>query len=162
MIDQTTIQTISVILQSTLVAVVIVAVILAWRWLKVALNRGELQAQNETLAQLTVYAKIFVNAAEQTLAKQPGFAKLDWVLDQFATVMPDVDRDLIRSVVEATVRSLPKDPPKTLTLAAPTFTGTPSSPPATATTTTPPAPANAPAVISYSHKQTKSKARTDG
>jgi len=142
----------SVFLQSIAVVVVIFLAVAGWRWLRVALERGQLQAQNEALAQLTVYAKIFVNAAEQTMRKQPGFAKLDWVLDQFATVMPDVDRDLIRSFVEAAVAGLPKTPPKPVALAAPAtttiFTGTPSSPPQ---------PANcddlAPAETSHSHKE---------
>jgi hypothetical protein len=153
--------TISIFLQSILVAVVIVLCVFAWRWLRVALDRGQLQAQNEALAQLTVYAKIFVNAAEQTLTKQPGFAKLDWVLDQFATVMPDVDKDLIRSVVEATVKAMPKPPPKPLTLAAPpttTFTsgstgymdGPPAPPPPAACDDL--APQRPPPATSHSHK----------
>ena len=144
---------VSVILQSIAVAVVIFLAVAGWRWLRVALERGQLQAQNEALAQLTVYAKIFVNAAEQTLSKQPGFAKLDWVLNQFATVMPDVDRDLIRSFVEATVAGLPKTPAKSVTLAAPAASVTSFS-------TTPPTPANcddlAPAPsaeTSHSHKE---------
>lgn len=149
---------ISILLQSIAVAVVIVLAVFAWRWLRVALDRGQLQAQNDAIAQIMVYARIFVAAAEQTLAKQPGFAKLDWVLAQFDEVMPDMDKQLIRSFVEATVRSMPKDPPKTLKLAAPP----------TATTTTPPAaceslaPQPQPPATSHSHRESKGKVRTEG
>ena len=152
----------SIFLQSILVAVAIILAVAAWRWLRVALDRGQLGAQNEALAQIAVYARVFVAAAEQTLAKQPGSAKLDWVLAQFDDVLPDVDKNLIRSFVEASVKAMPKPPPKTLTLAAP--------PTATTTTTgtagyvaTPPPPAAcddlAPAPTSHSHKDRgKSKA----
>lgn len=156
--------TISIFLQSILVAVAIVLAVAAWRWLRVALDRGQLGAQNDALAQIAVYARVFVAAAEQTLGKQPGPAKLDWVLEQFDDVLPDVDKNLIRSFVEASVKAMPKPPPKTLTLAAPptaTFTsgstGYMDGPP------TPPPPAAcddlAPAPASHSHKDRgKSKA----
>ena len=166
---------ISIILQSIAVAVVIVLAIFAWRWLRVALDRGQLQAQNDAISQIMVYARIFVAAAEQTLNKSPGFAKLDWVLAQFDEVMPDVDKALIRSFVEAAVSGLPKETPKTLKLAAPS----------TATTTTTPAPTFvreetdwkpvattatagsvsadvAPPATSHSHRNSKSKVVTEG
>ncbi|MBP8291133.1 MAG: hypothetical protein KAX65_00080 [Caldilineaceae bacterium] len=155
--------TFSILLQSIAVAVVIVLAVFAWRWLRVALDRGQLQAQNDAIAQIMVYARIFVAAAEQTLAKQPGFAKLDWVLAQFDEVMPDMDKQLVRSFVEAAVAGLPAtQPPKTLTLAAPstattvTFTGTPSSPP-------PPANCDdlSPPATSHSHRDTKRKVGTE-
>lgn len=169
MIDPSTLQTISILLQSTLVAGVIVAVVFAWRWLKVSLMRGEIEAQNGALMQLAAYARVFVAAAEQTMTKAPGFAKMDWVLAQFDDVLPDLDKNLIRNYVEAAVAQLPKDPPKTLKLAAPaapattttgtagyvatapTFTGTPSSPPPVA-----------PPVTSHSHKHSKTKVGTEG
>ncbi|MBP8293415.1 MAG: hypothetical protein KAX65_11630 [Caldilineaceae bacterium] len=136
----------SIILQSILVATVIVLCIFAWRWLRVALDRGQLGAQNDALAQIMVYARIFVAAAEQTMAKQPGFAKLDWVLAQFDEVMPDVDKALIRSFVEAAVSGLPAStPPKTLTLAAPPTATTTTQPTTAAQSPQPPA-------ISHSHK----------
>lgn len=142
----------SVFLQSIAVAVAIFLAVAAWRWLRVALERGQLGAENEALAQVATYACIFVAAAEQTLSKQPGFAKLDWVLAQFDAVLPDMDKALVRSFVEAAVAGLPKNPPKPVALAAPAtttiFTGTPS---------TPPPPANcddlAPAETSHSHKE---------
>lgn len=142
----------SVLLQSIAVAVAIFLAVAAWRWLRVALERGQLGAENEALAQVATYARIFVAAAEQTLSKQPGFAKLDWVLAQFDAVLPDMDKALVRSFVEAAVAGLPKTPPKPVALAAPAtttiFTGTPSSPPQ---------PANcddlAPAETSHSHKE---------
>ena len=143
----------SVILQSIAVVVVIFLAVAGWRWLRVALERGQLQAQNEALAQLTVYAKIFVAAAEQTMSKRPGFAKLEWVLDQFDTVLPDMDKALVCSFVEAAVAGLPKTPAKPVTLAAP-----PAS--VTSFSATPPTPANCddlapipPAEISHSHKE---------
>jgi len=143
----------SVFLQSIAVVVAIFLAVAAWRWLRVALDRGQLGAQNDALAQIMVYARIFVAAAEQTLAKQPGFAKLDWVLAQFDEVMPDVDKALIRSFVEAAVSGLPATaPPKTLTLAAPstaTTTGTAgyvSTQPATVTQSP------QPPATSHSHK----------
>ena len=143
----------SVFLQSIAVVVAIFLAVAGWRWLRVALDRGQLQAQNEALAQLTVYAKIFVNAAEQTMSKQPGFAKLDWVLAQFDTVLPDMDKALVRSFVEAAVAGLPKTPAKPVTLAAPAASVTSFS-------ATPPTPANCddlapipPAETSHSHKE---------
>ncbi len=142
----------SIFLQSILVAVAIILAVAAWRWLRVALDRGQLGAQNEALAQIAVYARVFVAAAEQTLGKQPGSVKLDWVLDQFDDVMPDVDKTLIRSFVEASVKAMPKPPPKTLTLAAPptatTTTGTAgyvATPPVACDDLAPPA-------TSHSHK----------
>lgn len=159
--------TISILLQSILVAVVIVLAVAAWRWLRVALDRGQLQAQNDAIAQITVYARIFVAAAEQTLTKSPGFAKLDWVLAQFDEVMPDVDKALIRSFVEAAVSGLPKEPPKTLKLAAPS-TATSTSidpkflvPVEVAMSTSPPADV-APPATSHSHKRSGSRVSTEG
>lgn len=125
--------TFSIILQSIAVAVVIVLAVFAWRWLRVALDRGQLGAQNDALAQIMVYARIFVAAAEQTLGKQPGPARLDWVLEQFDAVLPDVDKQLIRSFVEAAVSGLPTSTPTTAAQ---------SSQPPAATTTTPPMPAD--------------------
>lgn len=160
--------TISIFLQSILAAVAIVLAVAAWRWLRVALDRGQLGAQNEALAQIAVYARVFVAAAEQTLGKQPGIVRLTWVLDQFDDVLPDVDKNLIRSFVEASVKAMPKPPPKTLTLAAPPTATTSVDPKflvpvETAMTVTPPAAcddlAPQPPVTSHSHKDRgKSKA----
>jgi hypothetical protein len=143
----------SVILQSIAVAVAIFLAVAAWRWLRVALERGQLGAENEALAQVATYARIFVAAAEQTLSKQPGFAKLDWVLNQFDAVLPDMDKALVRSFVEAAVAALPKTPAKPVTLAAPAAS-------ATSFSATPPTPANCddlaptpPAETSHSHKE---------
>ena len=143
----------SVFLQSIAVVVAIFLAVAGWRWLRVALDRGQLGAENEALAQVATYARIFVAAAEQTMSKQPGFAKLDWVLAQFDAVLPDMDKALIRSFVEAAVAGLPKTPPKSVTLAAPAASVTSFS-------TTPPTPANCddlapipPAETSHSHKE---------
>ena len=131
----------SVILQSIAVVVVIFLAVAAWRWLRVALERGQLGAENEALAQVATYARIFVAAAEQTLSKQPGFAKLDWVLAQFDAVLPDMDKALVRSFVEAAVAGLPKTPPKPVTLAAPPASPPlPDEPPIVPTTPAPPPP----------------------
>ena len=127
----------SIILQSLVVAVVIVLAVFAWRWLRVALERGLLGAQNEALAQIMVYARIFVAAAEQTLGKQPGPAKLDWVLNQFDDVLPGVDKNLIRSFVEAAVSGLPTSTPTTAAQSSQPPTAT-----TTTTTTAPPTPAD--------------------
>ena len=64
--------TLSDLLQSIVVAVVIVLAVFAWRWLRVALERGQLAAQNEALAQISIYASVFVTAAEQMLSKSPN------------------------------------------------------------------------------------------
>lgn len=143
----------SVFLQSIAVVVAIFLAVAGWRWLRVALDRGQLGAENEALAQVATYARIFVAAAEQTMSKQPGFAKLDWVLAQFDAVLPDMDKALIRSFVEAAVAGLPKTPAKPVTLAAP-----PAS--VTSFSATPPPPANCddlaptpPAETSHSHKE---------
>ena len=147
----------SILLQSIFVAVVIVLAVFAWRWLRVALDRGELAAQGEALAQVALYAKIFVAAAEQTMQKQPGFARLTWVLDQFDDVLPDVDKNLIRSFVEAAVSALPADPPPVIV--APPTTGTAGY----VTTSITPAPADvAPPATSHSHRTTRTPARTEG
>lgn len=160
----------SILLQSIVVAVVIVLAVFAWRWLRVALGRGQLGAENEALAQVAMYAKIFVAAAEQTMSKQPGFARLNWVLEQFDDVLPDVDKNLIRSFVEAAVKALPADPAPAATsgyvstgsvrlpVAQPEWI-IPPPPPAdgttTASTTTPP-------VTSHSHRSAKSRVSTEG
>lgn len=154
----------SVILQSIAVVVVIFLAVAGWRWLRVALERGRLGAENDALAQVAIYARIFVAAAEQTMSKQPGFAKLDWVLAQFDTVLPDMDKALVRSFVEAAVAALPKTPAKPVTLAAPPASVTSFS------ATAPPTPANCddlapipPAETSHSHKERgKAKAARTG
>lgn len=142
---------VSVILQSIAVVVVIFLAVAGWRWLRVALERGRLGAENDALAQVAIYARIFVAAAEQTMSKQPGFAKLDWVLAQFDAVLPDMDKALVRSFVEAAVAGLPKTPPKPVALAAPPVASV------TSFSVTPPQPANcddlAPAETSHSHKE---------
>ncbi len=103
--------TVSAVVQSILAIVAIVVAVAVWRWLRVALDNGSLAAQNQALAQIAAYASVFVAAAEQTMSKQPGFAKLDWVMAQFARVLPDMDPDLVRSYVEAAVKALPQPAP---------------------------------------------------
>ncbi len=108
------------ILQSIVVVVVVVLAVAAWRWLRVAVDSAAASAEHNALAQMSAYARIFVLAAEQTMANQPGAVKLDWVMAQFRRILPDVDAELVRAWVEAAVSQLPPaPPPKTLTLAAP-------------------------------------------
>ena len=102
---------VTVLAQSIVAIVAIVLAVAVWRWLRVALASGQLAAENAALAQLAAYASVFVAAAEQTLDKSPGFAKLDWVIAQFERVLPDLDKDLVRSYVEAAVAALPRNQP---------------------------------------------------
>ena len=47
------------------------------------------------------YAQMFVRAADQMLAEQPGSAKLDWVTTQLATIFPKLDTARMRAMIEA-------------------------------------------------------------
>jgi hypothetical protein len=47
------------------------------------------------------YAQMFVRAADQMLAEQPGNAKLDWVTTQLATIFPKLDAARMRAMIEA-------------------------------------------------------------
>lgn len=145
---------VTVLAQSIVAIVAIVLAVAVWRWLRVALASGQLAAENAALAQLAAYASVFVAAAEQTLDKSPGFAKLDWVLAQFERVLPDLDKDLVRSYVEAAVAGLPRNqpaPPPAIT-----FTGTPSSPPPPVNCDDlAPVQPSTPAAISHSNQKSK-------
>ena len=47
------------------------------------------------------YAQVFVRAADQMLAEQPGSAKLDWVTTHLATIFPTLDTVRMRAMIEA-------------------------------------------------------------
>lgn len=49
---------------------------------------------------------IFVNAAEQMLADSTGPERLDWVMAQIKARFPKLDTDVIRAMVEASVKNL--------------------------------------------------------
>lgn len=47
------------------------------------------------------YVQVFVRAADQMLAEQPGSAKLDWVTTQLAMAFPKLDAARMRAMIEA-------------------------------------------------------------
>ena len=101
MIDLTTY--IPVIL-SVLVGVLIVLVVLAWRlavqWAKV----GAVNAENEAWSQVQYIVGRAVVAANQILSGSSGEEKLKYVLGIVDRLFPDLDEEVVRAIVEASVR----------------------------------------------------------
>ncbi len=92
------------VILSVLVGVLIVALMLAWRALGRWSKSNAVKAENEAWAQVQYFVTVAVQAADQMLAQSSGQEKLNYVLGVLDRQFPDLDEDVIRAIVESTVR----------------------------------------------------------
>jgi hypothetical protein len=99
-------QAISVIAISVGVAALLLLAVAGWRAAVAWADRQYALATTDQLLEMRQWAAVAVGAAEQVLAQATGQEKLEFVLSTLDKVFPQIDADLVRAIVEDSVRDM--------------------------------------------------------
>lgn len=91
------------VILSALVGVLLVCLVLAWRALGQWSKGAAVRTENTAWYQVRAFIDDAVVAANQMLAGSTGEEKLNYVLGVVDRLYPDLDEEVVRAIVEATV-----------------------------------------------------------